>query len=138
MATRVQPLRQPFRRRLRVIEGRSRRPVRIRWKQAGLLVLAVLMFFALIYSRVHLDRAAFQLSEIQAQIEHQELVMQQLQLQKAELEAPHRIYGEAIRMGMVLPAEVRTVRAEVPASDTKALAAGSEAELILGSLGATR
>lgn len=138
MATRVQPLRHPLRRGLRVIEGSGVRTVRLRWKQAAFLVLAVLMFFALIYSRVHLDRAAFELSEIQTQIEQQEMVMQQLQLQKAEMEAPHRIYAEALRMGMVLPSEVRTVRAEVPAAGEGRVAAGTGADLILGSMGASR
>jgi cell division protein FtsL len=126
---------------LRLVEGEDRTKRsswRLSGKQALLLVVGVAMFFTLIYSRVHLDRAAFEMSRIQSQIQEQQSIMQELRIEVAELEAPARIYAEAERMGMVLPAEVGTVVAEVPVAEEPVVADPGTGELILGSLGATR
>ncbi|MBT8201685.1 MAG: hypothetical protein KJO87_00115, partial [Acidimicrobiia bacterium] len=69
MATRTAPLRLP-RSRLRVIPGRQ--PSSLSVRQFGWLVLAVAMFFALIYSRIYLDRAAFQIATLEGQIAEQQ------------------------------------------------------------------
>ncbi len=116
MATRTAPARAP-RSRLRVIPGRSRDPARIGVRQVGGLVLAVLMFFTLIYSRIFLDRAAFEITKLEGLISEQESRFDELRLEVAQLESPQRIYSEAERMGMVLPEEARTVFAPMPVSD---------------------
>ncbi|MBT8216559.1 MAG: hypothetical protein HKN74_13185 [Acidimicrobiia bacterium] len=114
MATRTAPLRLP-RSRLRVIPGRQ--PSSLSVRQFGWLVLAVAMFFALIYSRIYLDRAAFQIATLEGQIAEQQTRYDQLRLEVAQLESPQRIYAEAEKMNMVLPGEARTVYAPMPDTD---------------------
>lgn len=113
MAARTAPARAP-RTGLRVIPGRSRNPARISIRQLGWLVLAVAMFFTLIYSRIFLDSAAFELTSLEGQISEQESRFDELRLEVAQLESPERIYAEAQAMGMVLPEEGRTVYAPMP------------------------
>jgi len=115
MAARTAPARIP-RSRLRVIPGRTKsRPVtRVGARQLVGLALAIAMFFALIYSRIALDRAAFQITTLDGQISEQESRFDELRLAVAQLESPQRIFAEAERMGMVLPAEGRTVFAPMP------------------------
>ena len=115
MATRTAPtrvLRSP----LRVIPGRpaARPAVRVSFRQLIGLGLAIAMFFALIYSRIALDRAAFQIDTLDGLISEQEGRFDELRLQVAQLESPQRIYHEAQLMGLVLPTEGRTVTAPMP------------------------
>lgn len=115
MAARTAPA--PARRSgLRVIPGR-RQATRAGFRQVSWLVLAVLMFFTLIYSRIYLDRAAFEINRLEGQISEQEARFDELRLAVAQLESPERIYAEAEAMGMVLPDEGRTVHAPMPAID---------------------
>jgi cell division protein FtsL len=112
MAARTTPV--PVRRGgLRVIPGR-RAGVELGLRQMAWLLLAVLMFFALIYSRIYLDRAAFEITRLEGQISEQEARFDELRLEVAKLESPRRIYAEAEQMGMVLPNEGRTVYAPMP------------------------
>ena len=113
MAARTAPARAP-RSGLRVIPGRSSSPARLSIRQLGLLLLAVAMFFALIYSRIFLDSAAFDLTRLEGLISEQESRFDELRLEVAQLESPQRIYAEAQAMGMVLPEEGRTVYAPMP------------------------
>ncbi len=131
MAARTAPLGIP-RSRLRVIPGKSRNPARIGVRQLGWLVVAIAMFFALIYSRIFLDRAAFQITNLEGLISEQETRFDELRLQVAQLESPQRIYAEAQRMGMVLPEEARTVSAPmpVPADEIGELASAGKSPLI--------
>jgi cell division protein FtsL len=131
MAARTAPARLP-KPRLRVIPGRARNPARVGVRQVAWLLLAVAMFFALIYSRIFLDRAAFQISSLESQISEQESRFDELRLAVAELESPQRIYAEAERMGMVLPEEARTVTAPmpVPEDDIGELASTGSAPLL--------
>ncbi len=113
MATRTAPAWLP-RSRLRVLPGRSRNPARIGVRQLGWLAVAIAMFFALIYSRIFLDQAAFEITTLEGLISEQETRFDELRLEVAQLESPQRIYAEAQRMGMVLPEEARTVYAPMP------------------------
>lgn len=113
MAARTAPARAP-RSRLRVIPGRRRNPARIGVRQVVGLLLAIAMFFTLIYSRIFLDRAAFEITNLEGLISVQESRFDELRLEVAQLESPQRIYAEAERMGMVLPEEARTVLAQMP------------------------
>lgn len=138
MATRTAPAFLP-RARLRVIPGRKRRERsrRVGLREFGGLALAVAMFFALIYSRITLDRAAFQIATLDAQISEQEARFDELRLAVAQLESPERIYAEAQRMGMVLPSEGRTVSAPMPeATDEISELASAESGPLLATVGA--
>jgi cell division protein FtsL len=134
MAARTAPARLP-RSGLRVIPGRN--PARIGLRQLAWLLLAVAMFFLLIYSRIFLDRAAFQITSLESQISEQETRFDELRLEVAQLESPQRIYAEALRMGMVLPEEGRTVYAPMPlASDDQGQLEASDSTLLLATVGA--
>ncbi len=115
MAARTAPARLPGSG-LRVIPGRVRNPARIGVRHVGWLLLAIAMFFALIYSRIFLDRAAFEITNLEGLISEQESRFDELRLEVAQLESPQRIYAEAERMGMVLRGGGRTVHARMPVS----------------------
>lgn len=131
MAARTAPARIP-RSGLRVIPGRSRNPARIGVRQLGMLVLAIAMFFALIYSRIFLDRAAFEIENLEGLISVQETRFDELRLEVAQLESPQRIFAEAERMGMVLPDEGRTIYATMPepANEISRLASSGSTPLL--------
>ncbi len=94
--------------RIRVITGRGRARPRIApWLLFTLL--AIVAFFALIYSRVALNDAAFRLDEVERRILQEEAEYQQLRLEVARLQSPERIVPLAEQLGLVLPAEVRTL-----------------------------
>lgn len=133
MASRVAPapLKSPG---LRVITSPVK--VRLQARQFAWLLLAVALFFALIYSRVYLDRAAFQLTSLETSIELQEAEFDELRLLVAQLESPQRIYAEAQKMGMVLPPTGRTLFAPMPvATDEIGELAGVDAPTLLATLG---
>lgn len=133
MASRVAPA-PTTRPGLRVITGPIR--ARLELRQLAWLLLAVALFFALIYSRVILDRAAFQLTSLETSIEQQEAQFDELRLQVAQLESPQRIYAEAERMGMILPPAGRTLFAPMPvATDEIGELAGVETPTLLATLG---
>ena len=134
MAARTAPVRAP-RSALRVIPGRSTSRVGIR--QLGTLALAIAMFFGLIYSRIALDRAAFQITNLEGLISEQESRFDELRLEVAQLESPQRIYIEAQSIGMVLPTEGRTVYAPMPASsDEVGELASTDSGPLLATVGA--
>lgn len=131
MAARTAPARIP-RSGLRVIPGRSRNPARISVRQLGWLAVAIAMFFALIYSRIVLDGAAFEIKNLEGLISEQEARFDELRLEVAQLESPERIFAEGERMGMVLPDEGRTVYAPMPppADEINHLASSGSTPLI--------
>lgn len=109
------PLRAPD---LRVLDAPDRvatsRPSIGSW-----LVLAVVVvgaFFVLIWSRIALDRTAFELERLDREIAAEESQYWELRLEVTELQAPERIRQLADEMGMVYPARVETI--EVPALGT--------------------
>lgn len=96
---------------LRVVSSR-----RLRRPQLGMwgvyTVVAVIAFFALIYSRTALDGTAFELRELQQQIAVEEERQQQLGLEVARLASPGEIVPAAEEMGLILPDEVIPVAAD--------------------------
>ena len=72
-------------------------------------VLVVVLFFAMIYLRIALDRSAFELDELERAIELEESRHLDLRLQIAQLQDPIRIANEAQRIGMTHPTERRTL-----------------------------
>lgn len=103
----ARPLRSPTRdARLRVISGkRARRPSTAPWIVVSLV--AVVAFLGLVGARTALDRAAFELSEIEAAVAEEASLNQQLRIEIAELENPARIAPLAEDLGMVIPEERR-------------------------------
>ena len=133
MASRVAPA-PANRPGLRVITGPVR--VKLQVRQLIWLLLAVALFFALIYSRVAPDGAAFQLAALETSIEQQEAEFDELRLQVAQLESPQRIYAEAEQMGMILPPTGRTLFAPMPVpADEIGELAGVDTPTLLATLG---
>lgn len=101
----ARPLRAPVRdSRLRVISGqRTRRPATAPW--VAVTVIAIAAFLALIGTRTALDRAAFELAEMDKAIAEEASINQRLRIEIAELENPARIAPLAEEMGLVIPTE---------------------------------
>ena len=107
-ATVAVPLPTPPRPGLRLLDvpaGRTRR------RRMWIVVVAtiVLAFFVLIFSRTALDRSAFVLNELEAEIAREEARYWELRLEVSELQSPDRIAGLAEEMGLVFPDDVRTI-----------------------------
>jgi cell division protein FtsL len=94
---------------LRVVAGagQARSPRVGAWLLLTVTVLAA--FFLLIYSRIALDRSAFDLQGIEQQMSIEESRYWDLRLQMADLQAPERIVERAAQMGMVYPTTVQTI-----------------------------
>jgi cell division protein FtsL len=95
---------------LRVVRGR-----RIARPQVGVwavyTIVAIVAFFALIYSRTALDRSAIELERVEEQISIEENTYQQLRLEVARLGSPERIVPAAAELGLVYPDVVQPVAA---------------------------
>lgn len=91
-----------------VVTPHAHRAPRLRWWLL-LLFTVIIAFFALIYSRVTLDRSAFVLDEIEQQMEVEQTHYWDLRLEAARLQSPERIVERAREMGMGYPVEVRTI-----------------------------
>ena len=104
---------------LEVIRGTARRPrYKIsHWVLFGLAV--IIAFFGLIYSRISLDRSAFEIQELEAQIAIQEDQHWQLRYELAQIQDPARLEREIAQLGLEYPA-VR-VALTVPAVDVEQL-----------------
>lgn len=97
--------------RLRVIAGKKSAQPRVgAW--VLFTVLAVVLFFSLIVSRVALDKPALELNELSQQIEAEQVHYQQLRLEVARLQAPERIVPLAEELGLTYPEDVRVVVAD--------------------------
>ena len=93
---------------LRVVVEPSRRRLPV----GGLLLVAAVVvaaFLGLVWSRTALDRAAFDLQEIEFQLQVEEARYWDLRLDAARLQDPGRITDLAEEMGMVYPDQVRTI-----------------------------
>lgn len=87
---------------IRVLRGqRSRRPVLGPWMIVALI--AVTGFLGLGFAQTSLDRAAFDLAELEKAIGEAEALNLELSLEIARLENPARIAPLAEEMGLVLP-----------------------------------
>ena len=88
---------------LEVIPGATRRP-RPKISHWLLFALAVIIaFFGLIYSRISLDRSAFEIKELEAQITAQEDLHDQLRYELAQIQDPARLELEIAQLGLVFP-----------------------------------
>ena len=76
----------------------------------------VLAFFAMIYSRISLDRTAFELHRIEQDIAVAERSHWDLRLELARLQDPVRINERAFELGLVYPDERITLEAAGVAS----------------------
>ncbi|MGI9584968.1 MAG: hypothetical protein ACR2N7_05200 [Acidimicrobiia bacterium] len=72
-------------------------------------ILAVAVFFMMIYFRIALDRTAFELDTIEREISLEESRQLDLRLELAELQDPLRIATEAERIGLIFPDERRAI-----------------------------
>jgi cell division protein FtsL len=101
-----------------MIDGQDRHRPRVRpW--IAFILAVIVAFFAMIYSRTSLDRSAFDLTELEAQIAEEEARHWDLRVEVARLQSPDRIAEKAESMGMIFPA--RRVALEVPGVDDEGL-----------------
>ncbi len=102
-------LTQPRRRteeNLRVLRGRAtRRPALAPWMIVALI--AIVGFLGLGLAQTSLDRAAFDLAELNRALAREEAVNLELRLEIARLENPARIAPLAEEMGLVIPQTTR-------------------------------
>lgn len=71
----------------------------------------VLVFFGMIYSRISLDRTAFELHGIEKRLAAEERIHWDLRLELARLQDPRRITEAAAGLGLVYPEERITIEA---------------------------
>jgi len=91
---------------LRLIEGRRlRRPNVAPWMVMTLI--GVVAFLGLGFARTSLDRSAFELAELNSEIDAELALNQKLKLEIARLENPARIAPLAVEMGMVIPSDTK-------------------------------
>ena len=75
-----------------------------------IFILAVtLAFFAVIYSRISLDRTAFELQRLERQIAAEEQLHWDLRAEHARLQAPGRITQRAAELGLVYPVDQHSI-----------------------------
>ena len=88
---------------LEVIPGATRLP-RPKISHWVLFAVAVtIAFFGLIYSRISLDRSAFEIQELEGQIAVQDELHWQLRVELAEIQDPARLEQQIADLGMVYP-----------------------------------
>lgn len=87
--------------------GRRARPV-VRPLVIFILVV-VAAFFAVIYSRISLDRTAFELQHLNRAIAAEQEHYWDLRVEYARLQAPDRVTQRAAEIGLVYPDDVRTL-----------------------------
>jgi cell division protein FtsL len=106
-------------RRLKVIKGgRVLRPTLGTWMV--FTAVAIALFFALIMSRVALDKPALELSDLTDQIAAGQAHFQQLRLEVARLQSPERIVSRAQDLGLVYPEDVKVLIADGVGDETPA------------------
>lgn len=87
--------------------GRKARPV---VRPLVIFVLAVTVaFFAVIYSRISLDRTAFDLQRLDREIAAEEHRHWDLRADHARLQAPQQITQRAAELGLVYPKDRRVI-----------------------------
>lgn len=96
-------------RRFRVVHAPKDRPRIGVWLVVTLIIAAV--FFGLIYSQTRLNERAIELQRVEASIDAELARMESLQLEVARLQSPTRVAPAAEQLGMVFPAERRTLSA---------------------------
>lgn len=92
----------------RVLKGRTlRKPSVAPWMIVALI--AIVAFLGLGFARTSLDRAAFELAELDRAIAEQSVINRQLSLEIAQLENPARISPLAEELGLVIPSQTNTI-----------------------------
>lgn len=86
-------------------------------------LIGVVAFLGLGFARTSLDRSAFELAELNAEIEAERTLNEQLKLEIARLENPARIAPLAVEMGMVIPADTNQLLVDL---DTAPVVAESD------------
>ncbi len=105
MTTQALPQR-PLQPRTRRATRAAHRRARPRVRPLAVFVLAVVLaFFAMIYSRISLDRTAFELQELDHEITQEQQLMDRLRVQTARRLDPIGITRRAEEMGLVFPDE---------------------------------
>lgn len=97
---------------LRIVQGKA--PAHpTAWGWLLVAIVAVGLFFGLITANTAMDRAAFELQEIRAEIAAEQARFDQLRLEVARLSSPERIQPMAEELGLVYPdpSDIRTVTA---------------------------
>ena len=82
----------------------------------------VIAFFGMIYSRISLDRTAFELDELEGRIAEEEARFLELEVEVAQLLDPARIDRAAAELGLQYPAAL--VSMDVPAVEAEGLDPG--------------
>jgi cell division protein FtsL len=89
---------------------RSRTRTRPVVRPLVIFALAVILaFFAVIYSRISLDRTAFEIQRLEREIATQEQLHWDLRVEHARLQAPDRITQRAAELGLVYPEDRQTI-----------------------------
>ncbi len=102
---------------LEVIPGASRLPGP-KISHWVLFALAVtIAFFGLIYSRISLDRSAFEIQGLEAEIAIQDDLHWQLRVELAEIQDPARLEQQIADLGMVYPEERLALSVPVVGAD---------------------
>jgi cell division protein FtsL len=83
----------------------------------------VVAFFGMIYSRISLDRTAFELDELEGRIAEEEARFLELEVEVAQLVDPARIDRAAAELGLQYPAEL--VSMDVPVIEAEGLDPGA-------------
>jgi cell division protein FtsL len=89
-------------------------------------VIAVIGFLGLGFARTSLDRAAFDLAELDAAISEQQTLNLELEMEIARLENPARIAPLAEELGLVIPHNTRQLLVDLDGSSP--VLAGAEQE----------
>jgi hypothetical protein len=101
----------------RLRQGRSRPVLRPLVVFTAVVIVA---FFAMTYSRISLDRAAFELHGIEQELAAQERAHWDMRLELARLQDPRRITEAAAGLGLVYPQDRITVEAPGMGGDAEA------------------
>lgn len=122
------PVRVPVRREgLRVLKGRRlQRPSVAPWMVMALI--GVLAFLGLGFARTSLDRAAFELAELNRVIDSQTALNQQLRLEMARLESPARIAPLAEELGLVIPSDTNQLLVDLDSAPPLVAVADGEGQ----------
>jgi len=73
------------------------------------VVAVIVAFFAVIYTRISLDRTAFELQRLDRAIEAEQEHYWDLRVEYARQQAPERITQRAAEIGLVYPEDLQTI-----------------------------
>jgi cell division protein FtsL len=91
-------------------------------------LIGVVAFLGLGFARTSLDRSAFELAELNTEIEAQRILNQELKLEIARLENPARIAPLAVEMGMVIPTDTNQLLVDLDTAPMVAESGGGDSQ----------